>query len=80
MEREDALGDYRLAKRPTDWTDEELLVELRRVAQKLGKLALSGTDLIGNSPLRRDVFKKRFGSWNQALTLAGLEINTNALS
>jgi len=74
MEREDALGDYRLAKRPTDWTDEELLAELRRVAQELGKPALAGTDLIDNSPLRCHVFKKRFGSWNRALTLAGLEI------
>jgi len=56
-------------------TDEEMLEDLRGVADKLGRTPTKN-DLIGRddcytTPMYRD----RFGSWNDALREAGLEIN-----
>ncbi len=70
MAREKYIVERQLA----EWTDEELLAELRRVADVLRKDSLSGDEFNRHSKLNRSVYKKRFGTWNKALLKAGLKI------
>ena len=54
-------------------TDEELLSELQRVASVVGRNDISSGDIKTHSSVHRDVFSRRFGSWEKAIQMAGLE-------
>jgi len=52
---------------------DELLDDLRRVAGELGSVAMSSRDYELTGKFDASTFMARFGSWNSALTAAGLE-------
>ena len=54
-------------------TDKEILDELKRVAESLGKAIITRVDFNRNSEISSDVFVTRFGGWHNALKKAGLE-------
>jgi len=53
-------------------TDQELIVELQRVAAQMEKVELSQPDFNENSELSSSVIRSRFGSWSKGLKAAGL--------
>ena len=55
-------------------TDEELLDDLRRVANLLGKRSVQYAEYREHGRCSSGVFETRFGSWNESLRAAGLEI------
>lgn len=54
-------------------TDEELLSDVRLVAEKLGKDTLYNNEYTDNGRFHSSTLIHRFGSWEQVLLLAGLE-------
>lgn len=54
-------------------SDDELLGDLRAVAQRLGRNSLTKDEYDQNGRLCSAAFRKRFGSWGKALDLAGLK-------
>ena len=54
-------------------TDEELLSDVRFVAEKLGKDTLFSNEYTENGRFHSTTLYNRFGSWEQVLLLAGLE-------
>jgi len=54
--------------------ESELLDDLKTVSQKLGKRPFSMREYEKNGQFSRSVFKRRFGSWNNALKKTGLKI------
>jgi len=65
--------DYNI-KRLSDYSDESLLNELRRVAKKLGKGTLTAREYEKHSKAGVNTILRRFGSWNAALKKAGLSV------
>lgn len=61
-------------KRNGGVTEEELLSDLRNVAQKAGKVGLTMDEYERLGRFGRNSYKRKFGSWNQALRKAELEI------
>ena len=62
------LGEYH-----RDVTDDELLEDLRRVASKIDTNSISAaTYELRGGIYHCSTFQRRFGSWNKALTNAGL--------
>ena len=61
----------RFIERLSDYSDEAVLEELRRVAQTLGKDTLSASDLT-QARVSYALLKKRFGGLREALVKAGL--------
>jgi hypothetical protein len=57
------------------YSDEVLLDDLRRVASLNGKRTLSQREYEPHGIVYGSTFITRFGSWNRAVTLAGLECN-----
>lgn len=55
-------------------SDEDLLNDLRAVARKLGVKTVKYEEYPQHGRCASRVFETRFGSWNSALTAAGLEI------
>lgn len=53
-------------------TNDQLLVELRRIADHSGRPYVTGHDLRAGSPVNKSAFVYRFGSWPAALAAAGL--------
>ncbi|OYQ39552.1 homing endonuclease associated repeat-containing protein [Flavobacterium aurantiibacter] len=53
--------------------DSELISELKKIAKKLDKDELSQTDFNKNSGLSASSICRRFGSWKEALKMAGLQ-------
>ena len=53
-------------------TNEEILAEIRIIANKLKKTVLSGTDIKNHSDINKGLLASRFGSISTAITLAGL--------
>lgn len=56
-------------------SDQELLENLRRVALVLGSTRVSAKRYAAVGQFSATTFQLRFGSWNNALTMAGLEIS-----
>ena len=54
------------------YTDEQLLAELRRVANSVGKPVLTRGDFSRHSGIDADAVGRRFGGWQSALSRAGL--------
>jgi hypothetical protein len=61
-------------KRNGGVAENELLGDLKMVAQKLGKSGLTMDEYEKQGQFRRNSYKRKFGSWNQALERAGLGI------
>nr|WP_316621057.1 HNH endonuclease [uncultured Ruminococcus sp.] len=55
-------------------TDEELLDDIRRVAEQLNKASLTRDEYLSNGKYHWSTIANRFGGWNASLTKAGLEI------
>lgn len=58
-------------------SDDELLNELRRVSNVVGRKDISTRDLIKYGSVHRGTYSNRFGSWEKAISLAGLNIRTS---
>ncbi|TSC90873.1 MAG: hypothetical protein CEN90_766 [Parcubacteria group bacterium Licking1014_17] len=52
----------------------ELIDDLKRVAQKIGRKTFSMDLYENNGQFSRGIYKRRFGSWNNALSKAGFQI------
>ena len=63
-----------LMDRKRFYTDEELLEDLKRVAQLLGKDSVSQTEYKEHGVTCVNTQIKRFGTWNNAVLAAGLQI------
>lgn len=59
--------------RPTDYSDEAFLNEIRRVADLVAEKPLTITKFDKNSKYNSSTISKRFGSWLSALEKAGLD-------
>jgi hypothetical protein len=55
-----------------DWSDAELLAELRRVHALVGKQWLTSTNFNANSMTSTESLRRRFGSFHEALEAAGV--------
>jgi len=55
-------------------SDEELVADLRRVALTLGAEAVSFRQYASNGTYAAQTQAERFGSWNEALRRAGLDV------
>jgi hypothetical protein len=56
--------------------DQEVLMDLRRVASELGRSTLTQTLYRERGRFSTTLVKKRFKSWNRALTLSGLGVDS----
>jgi len=68
------MSRYKPPRLSTEYSEEELLNELRYVAEKLDETSLSMEEFEANSKLKlkRGIYKKAFGKWNNAIKKAGL--------
>ncbi len=57
-------------------SDRELIADLQRIASCLGTSSVSYDRYKELGTYHADTFQRRFGSWNEALRLAGLEISS----
>ncbi|MCF6155228.1 MAG: hypothetical protein E3K36_08235 [Candidatus Brocadia sp.] len=69
--------DYKI-NRLSDYSDDSLLNELKRVAKLIGKDILTQKDFSQHSKTNHSTIVKRFGSWNSALERAGLHVGRKA--
>lgn len=53
-------------------SDEQLILELRRISTKLGKNTLTLDDVVHSDTIGQRVIRERFGSWSAGLEAAGL--------
>ena len=66
--------DYNM-NRLSDYSDESILDELRRVAKELGKPTMSYREFkMAGGRVSDNVITRRFGSWNAGLRRAGLPV------
>lgn len=72
------MYEFQLHLRRKDIPAEELLVDLRRVARKLGVERLKRDVYNQHGRFCAVTVRRRFGGWNRALEAAGLKINRNA--
>jgi hypothetical protein len=56
---------------------EKIIIEIKRVAQKLNTKKLTKKEFIRNSGISLSVIRYYFENWNAALIAAGLEIMTD---
>ncbi len=68
------MSDFKLKPWNRGITDAELLVDLRRVADLLGKATVLYGEYPSHGRCSSRIFETRFGSWNAALRAAGLEV------
>lgn len=59
----------------SDYSEENILNELKRVAKLLNKNTVGYEDMGKHGRCSTSVYEKKFGSWNNALLKAGLEIS-----
>lgn len=68
------LMSAKIIDRLSNYSDELLLDELRRVAKQLGRDQLSIQDIEDQSRCSYETLKRRFGGLRKALRIAGLEV------
>ncbi len=68
------MSDFKLKPWNRGVSDAELLADLRRVADLLGKATLRYDEYPNHGRCASRIFETRFGSWNAALRAAGLEV------
>ncbi|MGB9587379.1 MAG: homing endonuclease associated repeat-containing protein, partial [Armatimonadota bacterium] len=66
------IGHTWSGEAPVYRSDEELLTEVRKIAQILGKNTLSRKEFINHSSVNERILRRRFGDWNAVLERAGL--------
>lgn len=59
-------------KRLADYSDESLIIEIRRVAELIHQPTMSKTEFTKHSRVHSSTIEKRFGCWEKALNAAGL--------
>ena len=64
--------EFKLNEYHKDITDEELLEDLKRVAELLGLERLSQSDYRKHGKYSVSTIERRFGGWNQAIMRIGL--------
>jgi hypothetical protein len=69
-----AMSDFKLKPWNRGISDAELLADLRRVADLLGKTTVAYKEYPNHGRCSSRIFATRFGSWNAALRAAGLEL------
>lgn len=69
--------DYKI-NRLSDYSDDSLLNELKRVAKLIGKDTMTQKDFNLHSKTNHSTIVNRFGSWNAALKKAGLPVGRKA--
>ena len=69
------MNDFKLKLWNRGISNTELLADLRRVADLLGKKTLRYDEYPVHGRCASRIFETRFGSWNAALRAAGLEIS-----
>ncbi|MGE0378227.1 MAG: homing endonuclease associated repeat-containing protein [Planctomycetaceae bacterium] len=67
--------DFVLTPWNKGFSDDELLADLKRVAEALGKRTVRSEEYHDHSRFTARLLERRFGSWNNALEAAGLEIS-----
>ena len=68
------MNDFKLKPWNRGISDAELVADLRRVADLLGKTTLRYDEYPNHGRCASRIFETRFGSWNAALLAAGLEV------
>lgn len=68
------VTDKMRAQKGRDLSDDDLLTELRRVAQVLGRSDLTIDDINNHSIVGQGIFRKRFGTTRIAMERAGLTV------
>jgi hypothetical protein len=68
------VNDFKLKPWNRGISNAELLADLRRVAELLGKATLRYYEYPDHGRCASRIFETRFGSWNAALRAAGLEV------
>ena len=63
---------FELDRRGRQVSDEELIADLKRVAELLGNDRLTWSEYHDHGPYNGDTFMRHFGSWNAAIDRAGL--------
>lgn len=71
--------EFHLIKKETI-TDEDIINELMSVMKKLGKTKLTIKEFDANAKINSSTVIRRFGKWNEALKLAGVEISNTFYS
>ena len=66
---------YELNFRNNTGTDQELLDDMKRVADKCGSVNLASRDYDEYGEFSSATISRRFGSWNKAIEIAGLKIS-----
>lgn len=66
--------EFKLRTNAKHFSDEQLLADLRRVAESYGKRTLGQREYGSKGNFAHKNFYKRFGSWNNALKKAGLKV------
>ena len=69
------MNDFKLKPWNRGISDAELLSDLRRVADLLGKATVRYDEYPDHGRCASRIFETRFGSWNAALRAAGLEVS-----
>ena len=54
-------------------SNEDILIQIRDIAARLGKASLAGVDIVSNSEISQSQLFRRFGSVSEALRQAGIE-------
>ena len=68
------VTDKMRAQKGRDLSDDDLLTELRRVAQVLGRSGLTIDDINNHSIVGQGIFRKQFGTTRIAMERAGLTV------
>lgn len=71
--------EFRLIKKEAI-TDADIIKEMRSVMKKLGKTKLTIKEFDANAKINSSTVIRRFGKWNNALTIAGAEISNTFYS
>lgn len=69
--------DFKLRDNASNHSDEELLDDIRRVAELLKKEKITQNEYVKHGKFPHKNFYRRFGSWNQALKKADFDITVS---
>lgn len=72
--------EFKLNEYHRNIPDEELLTDIKRVAKSLNKNPLTQRDYKKQGKYGTNTIRRRFGSWNKAIELCGMQANIYQLS
>lgn len=70
------MSDFKLKPWNRGITNEELLADLRRIAELIGRKTVRREEYPQYGRCHSTIFERRFGSWNKALIAAGLKVSS----